>query len=363
MRFWQRQRAFDRSDIFLQEYGMVELCLGLGLPEALITPYTTLYCVPNCFIEVYTDGQVFGYHAPFDTPEFSKGFGALDLTMLNTWFGQYHYDDGQFKQRLAEVRDGNLQVDGVDLMAMQTILGELYAKHLLANYGLFPRTDPMKAFPPLTRVEGDGIYLGGNFGQRAYDERLSHPPTCVLDIAPGLRAVHQMDQIIEIATRNRAAPFQYLTINRHPFPGSVIMNYLKLKGRHLTGSDDLVKLLYEKGQVVCFGGELAVLTQDLINIREQDGDPPGFIDLAFYVSGHPPVIDASEAEALLRNLHRLLALDGMLVMGFPAGESTPGHVSLTELVSLAMRQMFFLTRGHTGLPQDRLPTYMVFTKG
>jgi len=354
MRFWQRRRREpDEQDIFLRDKGMVQLCQGLGMPTVLITPYTTLACVPSCFLEVYTDAQVQGHHTPFDD------------AVLITWFGARHYADGCFTQRLAEVRDGKRHLDGVDINDLQATFGAIFAHHLVTGGGPFPRMNTMEAFPPLTRVEGNEIVFGGHFGQGEYRERLSRPIKFALDLDPGLRAIQLIDHHVALTIRNPAALFQYTSINRHPFIGHMIVNYLKLKGRQLTGSDELANTLAAREVVLSIEGDLVATTQKLIVGHEQQGRPPEFLDLALYLSYHSPMLDIIQAERLMRNIYHLLAPGGAFLLGFPLVEDMPGKVSFADLERLALLAGFSAGQAHVGtsnVAHPRLPLYLFFVK-
>jgi SAM-dependent methyltransferase len=348
MGFWQRrQKGSDKNDIFLRDQGMVQLCQGLGMPTALITTFTTAICVPSCFLEVYTDAQAQGHHQPFDDRE------------LIAWFGDRHYADGLFVQRLAEVRDGTRRLDQVDLYALQATIGVLFAHHLVTGEGPFPLVNPRESFPALARVERDTVVFGGHFGQGAYHEQLGRPIKRVLDLDPGLGAVNMMDDYLALARREPAAVFQYVTINRYPFLGHLIMNYLKLRGQQLTGNHDLVKGLVTHELVLSIEGDLAVNAQDLAEAV------PGKFDLVLYLSYRASHLAIAQAEPLMRSIYQLLAPGGAVLLGFPLSEVLPGKAAFTDLAEAVLKAGFVEGRTHIGtsnIANERLPVFLFATK-
>src|SRR5437879_6487978 len=157
------------SQLFMQEDGIVDVCLAAGLPAELLDNDTIVrYVVPAC-AAVFSDGDLAGTHNHPPEPH------------LREWFGEHDIVDGVFCRRLAElILVPPAAVQG-PLDNLQRRIAVSFARGVVHGEGPMPVKGLQQALPPLARVEGADVM----FGPGDYRERLDRPIQYLLAIDPG----------------------------------------------------------------------------------------------------------------------------------------------------------------------------------
>jgi hypothetical protein len=217
------------------------------------------------------------------------------------------------------------------------------------------------------RIEGTDVFFGGNYGQGEYRERLQRPINSVLALDPGIRAIHMIDQQLQLYLTNPASLFQYAAINRHPFMTRLLYHYFLMKCRQLTGDDKLADALSEHQLYRSLEGEIASVTQKLIDDHQQKKQRYDFLDLILYTSYLPPKISLASAEQVLKNAYQLLHPGGALLLGFPLIESPRGYQAMQDFPLIALRVGFTTNKsrihaGTSNMANNRLPLFGFFIK-
>jgi len=352
--FWKKKRE-THMDILLPDKGMVQLCKSLGMPDDLITAKNVFVYVPCSFVEVYTDGELQTHHAP-----------PHDRRLIE-WFGHRDFGEGRFVKELVAVRDEKRQLDGVDLAAIQGGIAFAFAQHLVTGKGVFPVFDPRQLIPSPVRIEKNRLYFGGNYGQGEYCEQLNRTVDSILALEPGIRAINNIDQLLLLSQTKPVSLFQYATISSYPFIARLLPHYLLAKSKQLVGDETLALTLEKHDVYKSLQGEVADVTQSLVKEHRKRNQPTEFLDLVLYTSYLPPRIDVPGVQQLMKNVYQLLRPGGALLVGFPLMDSTPGPISLKDLMEAALSAGFLSEHGnvHMGtsnIANARLPLFIFFVK-
>ena len=342
-------------DILLRDKGMIQLCKSLGMPNDLITAENVFVYVLLCFVEVYTNGELQTHHAP-----------PHDQRLIE-WFGHRDFGEGRFVKELVAVRDEKRQIDGADLVAIQGGIAFAFAQHLVTGKEYFPVFDPRQLIPSPVRIEENRLYFGGNYGQGEYCEQLSRTVNSVLALEPGIRAINNIDQLLLLSQIKPVSLFQYATISRYPFIARLLPYYLLAKSKQLAGDETLALTLEKHDVYKSLQGEVADVTQSLVEGHRKRNQPTEFLDLVLYTSYLPPRIDVPSAQQLMKNVYQLLRPGGALLIGLPLMDSMPGLISLKDLMEAAVSAGFLSERGHvhigtSNVADMRLPLFVFFIK-
>lgn len=340
-RFVAQARKPPEERIFLEEYGIFDICKTVRLPPELITSEILFKYILPSLVEVYSDGQMKFMHPP-------------QKEALQTWFGEQKLNQGCFVPRLEELR--RRQPDHAQLKDLQVAAADLFARNLVHGEGPFGRLEFEDLVPSIMRIDGNRICFGGHFGQDEYSERLERPIRNVLAIEPGIAAKHTIDQ--QLTLHSTPSVFQYHTNSQNTFIANFLMYYWVLRVSQVC--PEKLKQWMEHQIFRSFEGQFADMTDKMIAANRYS------YDLVVYASYQFAKLDATASKEVLANAYRLLRLGGALLLGFPLA-TPPSHVSMTDLLGMALaagfpKSGFRMHIGTSNLSNPDLPGYVVIFK-
>lgn len=357
-------RSYPPEEIFGRE-GIL-LCHSLGMPLKLITAKSMLTGMYPTFVEIFSDGDV--------SASFPKT--ASDRTSDEIlWFGQEAIRDGLFYQQMNNIFHGSLEttLPARVFDHVQKKTGAIFARNLVENT---PLRLPGTVIPPsFAEIDwNEVLFLGPtstiNTSYREHQGILDRPIRTVMEVNPGVRAIHTLDGIMTgLVKKNPNVLASYTTINNSLFDTTLAVEYLRARTDALTEGEnpDCSELdkqtnwnfLNERvltPKYPALQGDPVAVTSELVRNPQNHGKADVILHTRF-----TPMDNRQEAEQLLQNYITLLRPGGGLLLGTPiSGEKA--EVLGSGFVKQIMNSGWFdHTSGLMTLPdQNNLP-YPVFS--
>jgi hypothetical protein len=316
------------------------VCASVGFPLGLIDDDTIVrYILPVC-AAVFTEGDVVGEHK------------TVPAGQLREWFGDHDITDGRFFAGLTRLYRSP---DRGPLEDLERSVAAVFARGVFGQ-GLLALGDLKPTVPPLYRIDGKDVVFGGNFGQGEYREHVGKRVNYVLEIEPGIRAMHVIDQL----TRRR--PFRYIFASEQPFACQFLANYLLLRT-----DPRMRERLLKRGFVTLAEGDLIESLDRFVRLDRSLGDSHGRVDVAVMAAARLPRLSKDRLRRILERVHFLLRPGGGLLIGYPVEPHEPGQLAREDLIDAIPRAGFPPSSSHvhvgqTNLANPRLPLYSFHLK-
>jgi hypothetical protein len=312
------------------------VCASLGFPLGLIDDDTIVrYILPTC-AAVFTEGDVVVRH------------NSVPAGQLRAWFGDHDVIDGRFFAGLTRLYRSP---DRGPLEDLERSVAAVFARGVFGQ-GLLALGDLKPTVPPLYRINGKDVV----FGPGEYREHLDKRVNYVLEIEPGIRVMHVIDQL----TRRRS--FRYIFASEQPFACQFLANYLLVRtGRRM--QERMVK----RGFVTLAEGDLIESLDRFVQLDRSLGDSHGRVDVAVMAAARLPRLSKDRLHRILERVHYLLRPGGGLLIGYPVEPHEPGQLAREDLIEAIPQAGFPPSRsrvhvGQTNLANPRLPVYSFHTK-
>jgi hypothetical protein len=340
--------AAPSGRLFLGDNGIEAVCARIGFPSGLLDNATIIGCILPACAAVFAEGDL------------AVRLGAPPEGRLGEWFGGHDITESRFFDGLTRLcRNEGGEVAG-PLEDLQRAVAALVARGAFGE-GPLPLGGIKSTLPPLARIDGADVVFGGIFGLDEYREHLDDRVNHVLALEPGIRALHVIDQQVDLLTRP-AFSYSYIFASDQPFACQFLANYLMLRADRQSSYHAMRDQMIDRGFVTLAEGDITASLDRFIELDRSLGDTHGRVDVGLFTGSRLPRLSRERARRILERVHFLLRPGGGLLLGFPAEPREPGQLALDELTAAAQTAGFSahrsrLHRSPANLANPRLPVY------